>query len=176
MSKTTPFDVGEASDGSSCTSGPHAFAVLGLPVRAVLERDILDVAYATKHKECLTRCLRDQTPVDICYGYINRAYKVLHDPISRAELVVHVRGGEGDVGGDLSPQDLMHYFSLQEEVEACEGEGLQTMCATLAKSLTDALEGIDRASDTSAMTEALTKARYVSRLITTLKRKLDEIL
>lgn len=144
-----------------------AFALLNITPKANLSLAALNASYEEKRKV---------TQDDHACARLNEAFTVLKDPVARAELVLAQKGITVDASADLPASCLMDFFEWQESLDGMTAIEGQQELPKLRDALSHELSQIDKESDAELIKVALLRARYIARLITTLKRKVDELL
>ncbi len=145
----------------------NAFEILNVPQQAALAKQTLMDAYAHKRKEATT----DEACADI-----NAAFKLLSDPIARAELVISLKKVTIDAHEDLPAGELMAFFERQESLDIIPDAQLLERVQELRTELFNELCAIDAADTPEAMKTGVLRARYTHRLVTSLTRRLDATL
>lgn len=142
----------------------NAFDIMDVPYKAALSKQMLTDAYAKKRKQATTE--------EAC-AHINAAFKVLRDPIARAELILSLKKVTLDPMDDLPPDTLMHFFERQESLDLLEDSALPQNLRELRAELLHVLRAIDAADTPESLKNAVLQARYTYRLVTSLTRRLD---
>jgi molecular chaperone HscB len=157
------------------------FALLGLESRYAIDRELLERNYleAAKrwHPDRFAGASSAEQRVALeRSGALNEGYRVLRDPIRRAEYLVKLSGIDLDSsderGGAPKPSQafLMAMIERREQLEDCRLEGANSLEALLdevAEEESDALQGAITAlaaRDVRGAAEALVVHRYLQRL------------
>lgn len=109
-----------------------SFDVFDLPVSYSISRDELESQYLVLSKATHPDHIQEveaeaKTKILQCSSQVNKAYRELKDPQSRAEVLLTRLSHENQVqlnGKDLPPGFLMEMLELQEELEDLEAKGL----------------------------------------------------
>jgi molecular chaperone HscB len=130
------------------------FAVLGLPVRFALQRDVLEARWKELskafHPDRHTQAAPSERRAALTRAVaVNEAYRTLRDDLKRAETVLSLRA-EGPLTEVADPALLMEVMELRESLSEGKAAGDAVAVEALAGQVNR-----DAASTTAALAEAL---------------------
>jgi DnaJ-domain-containing protein 1 len=91
--------------------GVNYFEAFGIPVKYKIDENLLVQTYLQK-QSCFHPDLNDSGSRES--AFLNKAYKILSDPIARAEHFLEVHGKRTDI---LDPEFSLEAFDLREKYE-----------------------------------------------------------
>lgn len=163
-------------------SNADHFARFGLPRRYAIDRDALEAEYlrraaATHPDRFVGRSSSERRVAMESSSAINEGYRVLRDPVQRAEYLCKLAGidlDSSDPSGGAPQMDqafLMEMIERRETVEAARAQGASALESLRARvdaeaddTLDDAIDALDD-GETDKAARLLVKRRYLQRLI-----------
>jgi molecular chaperone HscB len=158
-------------------STPDHFATLGLPVgydidRAVLEQSYLALQQAHHPDRAVGGSSSEQRAAVEKSAALNEGYRVLRDPVRRAEYLCKLGGVDLDSNEGAPKMDqaflvemIERREQLQEATRAAQLDALrEDVAGQLDVALDDAVAGL-RAGKIDVAARALVRRRYLQRLV-----------
>ncbi|MCB9653495.1 MAG: Fe-S protein assembly co-chaperone HscB [Deltaproteobacteria bacterium] len=181
------FFCGSCEKIQPLSSATTYFDLLELPRRFAVTSDVVDRAFRTKskrvhpdrfgaHSSIERRLALDHT------ARINEAYRVLRSPAPRAEYLLSLEGvdiGREDARTE-NPALLMELLETQESIEAMrDRHALVDEKARIEARRATILAGVgayfdEGVGDRQDVVDALTELRYLSRILETISRRLED--
>ena len=167
-------------------STSDAFGLLGLPAQFDLDPSVIERAFFDKSKELHPDRFANAPAVERVAALsrsraLNDAYKVLKNPVARAEYLLAQAGVTIGSNEQLDPAFLMEILELREELaEARVGKKLpevsrlQKAMAERRKAAVGKLQPLFEAHDLAGIKEQLILLRYLDRYLEECDAALDE--
>ena len=167
-------------------STSDAFGLLGLPAQFDLDPSVIERAFFDKSKELHPDRFANAPAAERVAALsrsraLNDAYKVLKNPVARAEYLLAQAGVKIGSNEQLDPAFLMEILELREELAEArvakklpEVSRLQKAMAERRKAAVARLQPMFEAHDLAGIKEQLILLRYLDRYLEECDAALDE--
>jgi molecular chaperone HscB len=167
-------------------STSDAFGLLGLPAQFDLDPSVIERAFFDKSKELHPDRFANAPAAERVAALsrsraLNDAYKMLKNPVARAEYLLAQAGVKIGSNEQLDPAFLMEILELREELAEArvakklpEVSRLQKAMADRRKTAVGKLQPLFDAHDLTGIKEQLILLRYLDRYLEECDAALDE--